>query len=155
MKKGRSNVYTSGVCDIVEKNRNIRFAFFEIDETTPDLVDTIDCVYEQFNLDVLKHRTGKGYHWLSPTEISADMRLTFRAVLSNINPECPMTTMRIEPNKHLAESTLWYLSDSAQYEENKPRNNIRMCTLLNHVWKASFSGERHGHIEIVRYPLPS
>ena len=156
MKSNRTNNYTTGVCDIIDNDRNKRFCFFEIDVLgDPQLYFRICECYKTFNLDYIVHRTHLGWHWLSPTIVDLITWKAFHRTLEDVNKKCPMTCLRVEPNKYPNEDLVWYLHYYG-IRGLQLNNCIEMCDYLNHIWHGEqrFNGVIHGKIKIVRYPLP-
>ena len=96
MKKNRSNIFTDGICNTLKDDKNLKMVFFEFDDknldgfyvTTRDGHDEymkIKNTYEKFELDYFIHRTGNGYHFLSPTLIDRILYKKFMNVLKDIN----------------------------------------------------------------------
>ena len=77
MKKNRSNRFTQGIV-ITNNTNDQRFLFFEIDlisyDNNHEIFNKIIGVYQRFGLDVLKHRTHNGWHWISPTLLEGGFR---------------------------------------------------------------------------------
>lgn len=154
MKPNRTNVFTQGVCDIIANDKDRRLCLFEIDSFNPNDIKRIEANYQEYGLDVLKHRTQMGFHYLSPSIVSRDTQKAFHGAIKDINPECPMTTLRIEPNKYPNEADIWFASAVAKNASNASRNSTEMCDLLNRIWGVDFRGSQKGSIKLVRYPLP-
>lgn len=156
MKQNRSNRYTTGVCDIINNDRNKRLCFFEVDEAdNAALYFRICTTYKNFRLDYLVHRTLMGWHWLSPTIVTLAEWKSFHKALADVNKKCPMTCLRVEPNKYPAEDQIWYNHYKGLFNTWSD-NSIEMSNYLDHVWPSEkrFRGDVHGTIKIVRYPLP-
>lgn len=154
MKHNRSNIFTSGICDVVNDDSNQRLCFFEIDELDLDVYRRVCDAYLVHHLDYLVHRTGAGWHWLSPTIVDKAKWKAFHQLLDYINPECPMTCLRWNPNKHPNESAIWYNNRQLYCKGRTHHNSIEMANLLNHTFHSAFLGDVSGTIKLVRYPLP-
>ena len=155
MKPNRSSRYTTGlVCTFADSDN--RVFFFEVDEEEKHLFAEINEFYNFHKLDFVVHRTGSGgFHWLSPTMIERDLWRSFHKELKHINADCPMTTLRIEPNKYPDEQIVWYNSHVINTNTKTPlENNAQMSNLLNHIWGCEFAGIQEGSIKQVKYPLP-
>ena len=152
LKHDRSNRFTQGiVCTL--KDSKSRFCFFEIDLADQHYGDAVLAQYRLFKLDVLWHRTGNGRHFLSPTCVSKEIWKAFMEPLKHINPKCPMTTLRIKPNKYPNEEQIWY--NYAYFtNRNLSRNSQEMCRLLNRLFHTSFLGNVQTELKFVWYPLP-
>ena len=154
MKKNRSNKFTQGIV-ITNHTNNYRFLFFELDKPLNELhFSQIIDVYLRFGCDVLIHRTGNGWHFLSPTLL--DLRSWKEAMkqLRDINKKCPMTTLRWIPNKYPQESEIWYHNEYRINPHNIWRNSDEFSKLLNQVFHTQFTGTVKTELKFVRYPLP-
>ena len=156
MKKNRSNRFTEGLA-ITNKTNNGRFFFFELDKPFNQVFfDRILDVYRCFHLDVLVHRTGNGWHWISPTLLSKEGWKIIHLLLKDINKKCPMTTLRIAPNKYPNEKDYWFNASHWHFHDNDLNSNsIELTNLLNVWFKTDFrKGAIVTELKRVRYPLP-
>lgn len=155
MKKGRSHIFTTGVCDILDSNRDKRFCFFELDEVgNRDHFIRVLKAYSDMYLDVLVHRTGRGWHFLSPTVVTLQKWQEFHSRLKDLNKKCPMTTLRTEANKYPDEHTVWGIAMAEFYGDDANKNSYTMARYLNETFGCNFKGDLAGNIKVVRYPLP-
>ncbi len=137
-----------------------RFFLFEIDINSGEVRERIINVYRHNGLDLLEHRTGLGWHYLSPTLLSKETWRKIRDELKDINVDCPMITLRLEPNKYINEDQVWYLYK--WYNFNTCRNNSIECVnKLNSIWPIPddclhiyLHSNVHTDLKIVPYPLP-
>jgi len=154
LKKNRSNKFTQGI--VITNNTNeLRFLFFEIDKplNKAHFSKVID-VYLRYGCDLLIHRTGNGWHFISPTLTSVETWKEAMSELKDINRKCPMTTLRWIPNKHEGEDQIWY-SNEYRIDPNNIRNNSdEFSKLLNKVFHSHFEGLVSTELKFVRYPLP-
>ena len=154
MKPNRSSRFTNGLVCTYTDTPNRSF-FFELDKEDRDLFQDISDFYNTEGLDYIVHRTGGGgFHFLSPTMISRGRWKMLHKLLEGINPKCPMTTLRIEPNKHVNEDLVWYNSHVERFNAEPSQNNENMCKYLNKIFGSDFIGSAAGNIKMVRYPLP-
>ncbi len=153
MKKNRSNKFTQGIV-ITNHTNNDRFLFFEIDKINAVVFSKIIDVYQRFGCDFLVHRTGNGWHFLSPTLIDLATWKEAMSCLKEINKKCPCVTMRWIPNKYPNEDLIWYNNDSRIDSNNNRRNSDEFSKLLNKVFQTKFVGLVHTELQFVRYPLP-
>ena len=154
MKPNRSSRYTEGlVCTFTDSDS--RVFFFEVDKEDRDEFAGINEFYNFHKLDFVVHRTGSGgYHWLSPTMITKEKWRELHKELKHINVKCPMTTLRISPNKYPREEIIWYNSHVEKDNSFERANNKEMSNLLNHIFGCGFIGVGAGGVKRVRYPLP-
>ncbi|MDE1866918.1 MAG: hypothetical protein KGI08_04305 [Thaumarchaeota archaeon] len=156
MKGDRDNKWTTGICDIIDDDRNKRVCFFEIDGFNALELFEVIGQYYKFGLDVLVHRTGNGFHFLSPTMVNLTRWKEFHDPLRHINSECPMVCMRIEANKWPDEEKMWKNVMYFQFTRNPEMENIRDITIqLEKYFLVNISGRMTGKIKMNRYPLPT
>ncbi len=154
MKKNRSNKFTQGIV-ITNNTNDKRFLFFEIDKPLNEAhFSKIIDVYLRYGCDLLIHRTGNGWHFLSPTLIDVSTWKEAMSELKEINKKCPCTTMRWIPNKYPQESSIWFNYDTRIDINNTRRNSNEFSQLLNKVFGSSFEGTINTDLKFVRYPLP-
>ena len=111
-------------------------------------------VYQRFGCDLIVHRTGNGWHFLSPTLLSLRDWKEAMTELKDINPKCPQSTLRWIPNKYPNESEIWFSFEHRNNTHNIRRNSTELSQLLNKTFKTDFMGEVTTELKFVRYPLP-
>ena len=154
MKKNRSNKFTQGIV-ITNHTNEKRFLFFEIDKPLNGIhFEKVMNVYHRFGCDVLVHRSGNGWHFLSPTLLDVETWKEAMKELKDINKKCPQTTLRWIPNKYPQESEIWYNHYDRVDPNNIGRNSDELSKLLNHTFHTSFEGTIQTELKFVRYPLP-
>lgn len=167
MKQGRSNQFTTGLCNTLE-GTTLKTLFFELDKYDPisnttvspreyiEQIVLVKNVYEKYHLDYVRHRTKNGMHFLSPTLLQKEEWKLIITELRHLNTKCPMNTLRVEPNKYPEEPEFWYTSDYIHHDDNKYRNSNNMVYYLNRLFGSRFAGnpEMDFDVKIVRYPLP-
>ncbi len=141
-----------------EKYEHFRFFFFETDKpyNNEHYIRLIK-LYERNSLDVLVHQTGGGgLHFKSPTLITKDLWKTLMDEVKDINPACPMITLRTKPNKYVDEPSVWYKSSVGYCGEVAEFFNVQeLCFLLNKWFGTEFKSRGlHGLLRFVNYPLP-
>ncbi len=150
---------TSTLAPEDEKYDSFRFFFFETDKPyNNEHFIRLKELYERNNLDVLVHQTGGGgLHFKSPTLITKDLWKTLMDEVKDINPKCPMTTLRTKPNKYVDEPSVWYKNSVGYSGEVAEFFNIKeLCFLLNKWFGTSFKSRGlKGILRFVRYPLPT
>ena len=152
-KKHRSKKFTTGICNTITNSKDWRFFFFELDVDQVHNRNRITKLYLDNDLDFLEHKTGSGgYHYLSPTLISKSEWKEMMNKVKDLNTKCPMTTLRIQPNKHPNEKFSWYRFDF--YYNNDQLNSYEMSNYLNKLFGSKFKGKISTQLKIVRYPLP-
>jgi hypothetical protein len=155
MKKGRSNIYTTGLSATIEGNRQRKLVLFEIDELDGITWHRITAQYAKYNLDVVIHRSGMGWHWISPTEVTLQTWMQFMDELKDVNKKCPMQTLRLLPNKYPNEDKVWYMHIELHSCKLPLLDNNKQCVMyLNAMFKTTFEGNKSGSITLPRYPLP-
>ena len=173
MKKNRSNIFTDGICNTLKDDKNLKMVFFELDYNTKiknhtlfsfsKQFDKIKNTYEKFELDYFIHATGNGFHFLSPTLIDKILYKKFMNELKDINTKCPMTTLRVNPNKYENEKDYFFeIVEIKKFPNNKKGTHLindnanckEMCEFLNSTFNTNFEGTHKGKIIKVKYPLP-
>ena len=155
LKKNRSNKFTIGLCNTFKDNTKLRTLFFELDREHMDEYEYVNKVYQKNKLDYFVHKTGSGgFHFISPTMITKARWNKIMKLLKSINPKCPMTTLRVKPNKYYNEDQFWYFTYIEKHYENREHNSRMMCNYFNRIFKTHFKGALLDEIIIVQYPLP-
>ncbi len=145
--------WTNGLA-ITNKSNDLRFFLFETDSPfNQEHYDRINRLYDDYSLDYLNHRTGDGIHWLSPSLLSLETWKEMMEQIKDINPKCPMTTLRIEPNKYINEREIWFTTSHREYTHNLFNTSIELSLLLNHWFGTSVYGDTHTDLQKVRYPF--
>ena len=155
LKKNRHGPWTKGLA-ITNKTNDLRFCFFETDIAHTSYFQRILGTYQQFGLDLCTHRTGNGLHFLSPTLVSLQIWKAFHAELKDINPKCPMTTLRIEPNKYPNEAQIWFISQWHSFAFGGGCSS-ELLTLIRKWFGLPCHTDAHPihtDLKFVRYPLP-
>ena len=148
--------WTKGI-SVTNNTNDLWFFFFEIDRPFSSKThDRINSVYNDYSLDYLNHRSGNGEHWFSPSLVTKEEYKEIRSHLKDINPMCPMWTLRYEPNKYVNEKEIWFNSSSRFYHDNILRNSIELSNLLNKWFfsipdRCKFKGTVHTDLKMVKY----
>ena len=149
---------TSTLDPMDEKYSSFRFFFFETDiPYNNEHFIRLKELYERNSLDVLIHQTGGGgLHWISPTLITKDLWKELMDEVKDINPACPMITLRTKPNKYVDEPSVWYKCSTGYSGEVAEFFNVEeLCNLLNTWFGSDFKSRGlHGKLRFVKYPLP-
>ncbi len=156
----RSKETTTHGLAITNYTTDLRFFLFEIDLNSKDLIEEIKDVYRLYGLDLLIHRTGNGWHFLSVTLLSKEIWREARDKLKHINIDCPMITLRLECNKYISEDSVWYLFEWFNFNDNRI-NSYECLNKLNSIWpipekylEKMYRRTVHTDLKIVPYPLP-
>ena len=153
MKKNRSDVYTDGLCNTFI-NHEGRTLFFELDSPSGNDIFRTLCVYSDYSLACVAHFTGNGIHFLSPTILDKETWKEAIDELKDLNPKCPMTTLRIQGNKHPSEVFYFYKPIFTLHESPPRKNSKQMAEKLNNLFGTRFNAEVDAGPKMVRYPLP-
>ena len=141
---------TTGLCDIIDSDKNKRLCFFEIDVIDMLLLERILYTYKKYELDVVYHKTLKGWHFISPTLVDLPKWKQFHSELKDINPKCPMICLRVQGNKYPGEDTFFY--HSVTETNTMPEHNIKsVCLFLNKIFQSTLQGEIEGALKTVKY----
>lgn len=141
---------TIGLVNQIDRDKNKKLFFFEVDEKSFLLNDEILGVYKKYNLTVLVHQTRNGYHFLSPTLISLELWKEIHQELIHLNPKCPMITLRVQGNKHPNESDYFYRYE-VYNNYNRTKNIRSVCLFLNKIFGSDLLGDLDGELQTVRY----
>ena len=141
---------TIGLVHQIDRNKDKKLVFFEIDTKEYELINLILSTYSSFKLDVVYHQTQNGYHFLSPTLVDLKTWKEFQIGLKDINVKCSMTTLRIKGNKYPNESSFFYKSET-KINSNRSKNIKSVCDLLNKVFQSNLQGDLDGDLQLVRY----
>jgi len=155
LKNNRSSRFTSGLVCTIADHPDKRLFFFELDKEHREFYQEICTLYEMEELDYIVHRTGGGgFHFISPTMIDKIYWKYLHKDLRHINPDCPMLTLRVQPNKYPNEDLVWYNSHCVNELAPTEQNNLQVCQYLNKIFGVKFLGTGAGEMKTVRYPLP-
>lgn len=107
MKTATKEIWTSGITNIPKNNRDARYTFFELDTKDIDKLHFVLDVYRTNLNSVYVHELLSGYHFfnLQPIDKVAYNRII--NLLKFLNPLCPLTVLRIIPNKWNGEQRYW------------------------------------------------
>lgn len=89
-----------------------RFFLFEWDKEhfTEDTANQIQQIVNEIDVPCWVHATGNGIHLISLVPILKSNWKKTHEKYRHINPKCPMTTLRMMPNKYRGENMIWLLS---------------------------------------------
>ncbi len=91
----KSKRWVGGIVKISpEKGKEFPYTFFEIDTTDQKIHEFVLEQYKKFNLDVISHRIGKGYHYFGAM-IDIDTWRKWYKDLKPLNPDFPTLTLRV------------------------------------------------------------
>lgn len=94
--------WVAGVVNVNQINKNEPYTFFEIDTPDEQVKQKILAVYRKWNIDVIEHRIGKGYHFFG-NAIDRSIWRDWYAELKPLNPKYPPLTLRIT-RKYIGEA---------------------------------------------------
>ena len=103
-----TDVWTSGITNVpIGTNRNARYTFFELDTKEIEKLHFVLDVYRANLGSVYVHELLGGYHFYNFTPID---KLAYSRIINLVkflNPFCPLTVLRIIPNKWHNEGKYW------------------------------------------------
>ncbi len=147
--------WTKGI-SVTNNTNDLWFFFFEIDRPFSSKThDRINSVYYDYSLDYVNHRTGNGEHWLSPCLVTKELYKEIRSHLKDINPMCPMWTLRLISNKYVNEDQIFFNCSIRRFPDNLFRNSIELSNLLNRWSPSFFEGLIHTDLKRVKYRFKS
>ena len=144
--------YTKGLVNQIDKDKNKKLFFFEIDTHDIKLVDLILETYQKYELTVLYHKSKMGYHFISPTLINLDKWKLIHSALIHINPTCPMITLRVMGNKYPNEYEYFYKA-GIRINCDSSKNVKSIWLFLNKVFdfEPKLRGLIEGDLQLVSY----
>lgn len=84
-----------------------RFLLFELDSIQSELLMKVHDVYSKYEIPYLAHRSMRGWHFISVKPISKELYWQAVREIKPLNPECPLITIRVKPNKWRGEPELF------------------------------------------------
>lgn len=125
-KQATRHIWTSGITNVPINDRNSRYTFFELDTKDYDKLHYVLDVYRENLETCYVHELLTGYHFFNFRAIDKEMYGRIIRLLKQLNPLCPLTVLRIIPNKWENEFRYWKKSSiigtSRELEEFK--NNL-------------------------------
>lgn len=100
-------MWTTGIFNIPKGCPQSRYLFFEIDTKDAEIFSKVINHYFHNGLDCYWHETANGFHFYSLAPIDKQTHWQLIRYLKPLNPLCPLTTLRILPNKYENEEPLW------------------------------------------------
>lgn len=109
MAQRTDRVFTKGITNLPvgELRSSYRFLFFELDSKREDKLNAVLEVYKDLGLAVYYHETTHGYHFYSLRPIPKTVYWSAIRRIKILNPACPLTTLRLKPNKWQEEKKFW------------------------------------------------
>jgi hypothetical protein len=116
-----TEVWTSGITNVpLGTNRSARYTFFELDTKDLDKLHFVLDVYRANLGSVYVHELLSGYHFYNFTPIDKVAHGRIVNIMKFLNPFCPLTVLRIIPNKWQNEGKYW----SKGYVEGKDTKEL-------------------------------
>lgn len=138
-------IWTSGITNVPKHDRNSRYTFFELDTKDIDKLHFVLDVYRKNLGSCYVHELISGYHFYNFKQISKEEYARIIKLIKHLNPLCPLTVLRLLPNKWIGEQKYWKRSAIIGKEDRE----------LAH-FKQDLENESIGAIalryETVRYP---
>jgi hypothetical protein len=139
--------WTTGITVKHKTDPDLRPFLFELDRehTTyaPFVIETLRQVFAMTTM----HCTGNGIHFYNLPLMKKEAWKELHKLLKHVNPMCPMTTLRIQPNKYENEESVWYNGYIVDWQEREA------APLNKHMLDRIITGLQE-EFETVRYPLP-
>jgi hypothetical protein len=124
--------WVGGVVNVNVVNINEPYTFFEIDTTDEKIRDAVLGIYKKYNLDVIEHRIGKGYHFFGG-HVDRSIWREWYSELKPLNPKYPPLTLRVtkkfegeifeRPVYHEAQNIVPHWSKAVMHFLNKTIRN--------------------------------
>lgn len=106
-KTATTEIWTSGITNIPKNDRNSRYTFFELDTKDIDKLHFVLEVYRNYLGSCYVHELISGYHFFNFKPISKNSYYEVIKKIKHLNPLCPLTVLRIIPNKWMGEERYW------------------------------------------------
>lgn len=100
-------IWTSGVTIVPKHDIDSRYTFFELDSKNIDNLHFVLDTYRANLGSCYVHETISGYHFYNFRRISKESYYRIIKLMKHLNPLCPLTVLRIEPNKWQNEARYW------------------------------------------------
>jgi len=146
-----TDIWTSGIVNVPLDPllRDFRYTFFELDTKKIKALHEVLNVYREYLGSVYVHETINGYHFYNLSLTGKNLYGIILRKLKHLNRECPMTTLRIIPNKWQNEKKYWIkdfieVGDSVQHSRLVNFNNWLINDHLHMITQ---------NYQVVRYPL--
>ena len=145
------DVWTSGIVNVPLEPAlaNSRYTFFELDTKDINKLRLVWTTYLNKLGSVFIHETMNGYHFYNLTPIDKEAYGKFMRNLKYLNPECPMTTLRIIPNKWMGEYRYWR---NYQLLENLLMDDVKLKEFSKWLIGCSYNMIKC-YYQVVRYPM--
>jgi hypothetical protein len=110
LRQPTENVWTSGIVNVPLNDINSRYTFFELDTKDREKLRKVISVYDYYGLACYIHSTINGYHFYNLSPVPKMFYWKIIREIKHLNPECPLITLRIIPNKWKDEKRYWNYS---------------------------------------------
>lgn len=122
----------------------MRYCFFELDSPVSlDIVSRVMESYKDLDVPLYMHTTGTvdfvGWHFVSDKLIHKDRYADWFKSIHHHNPECPMMTLRITPNKWVGEKWSWVGTQNSEVVQKIINLDVKYLSKL---------------FKVVTYPFP-
>lgn len=145
MKIPTHDIWTSGISNIPKHDRNSRYTFFELDTKDIDKVHFVLDVYRENLETCYVHELINGFHFFNLRAIEKERYNRIIRIIKFLNTECPLTVLRIIPNKWQNEKRYWNISEIIG--NSKELEQFRTCI------ETQTLGWIKDNYEVVRYPF--
>lgn len=101
------NIWSSGISNVPLGDRSSRYTFFELDtKNISSLRKVLDTFRDNLG-SVYVHELIGGFHFYNLEKISKERYWKIIRGIKLMNPECPLTVLRLIPNKWEGEAKFW------------------------------------------------
>lgn len=141
------HVWTSGIVNVPldPKLKDSRYTLFELDNKNISQLHEVLDVYDKYLHSVYVHETLKGFHFYNLTPIDKELYGRILREIKHLNTECPMTTLRLFPNKWENEDKYWKMGAINGYSPELAKFRDWLENGKNHMITLNY--------QVVRYPF--
>lgn len=148
-KLSTTEIWTSGIVNVPldPKLRDSRYTFFELDTKEINKVREVLEVYYIYLDSVYIHELINGFHFFNVDPIHKDLYGRILRKIKHLNPDCPMTTLRIIPNKWKNEMMYWRKASINGIDTGGKLADLR------HWIEGEYTHMIASRYQVVRYPF--
>ena len=138
-------IWTSGISNTPLNDRDSRYTFFEIDTKDINKLHTVTDVYREELGSVYIHELTNGFHFFNLQAISKERYWSIIKKIKHLNPECPLTVLRLIHNKWENEAK-YFRKGIVLGFESPELNELKTCIENQSI------APLKGKYELVNYP---
>jgi hypothetical protein len=140
-----TSIWTSGITNVPLNDRDSRYTFFELDTKDIDKLHFVLDVYRENLETCYVHELISGYHFFNLIPIEKERYYRIIKLMKFLNPLCPLTVLRLTPNKWRNEESYW--NKGTIIGQSDELIKLRFAIETQNI---AYLKERY---EVVRYPF--